>query len=326
MDVRARQAPLRERYTEDPGTAIQRLRVHSDGVGLDDPLHAESGPVQLPDVRWRAGAHAAVGGAGDAPCSGDLLLGALAACQEITLRMVAANMGIAIESLTVDVEADWDPRGTLAMGRTFPVGIRAITCRTSVTIAEDANGERAERLLRSAERYCVVLDTLRTGVKNDEAPDTPGIIAARTAGIPFDVMRTERARSAEESASFQGIQLEQLLRTIVVRRGEDDYVFVLVPGGRRIDWAKLRTHLGVRRLSLPDADEARNATGYERGAITPFGSTHAWPVIADASIGADGMVAIGGGAHGVNLHVQVPDLVSATGAEVIDVTEPEPAA
>ena len=159
---------------------------------------------------------------------------------------------------------------------------------------------------------------------SDAAPDTPGIVAARAAAIPFEVMRTQRAHSPEESAQLQGIRLPQLLRTIVVRRGEHDYVFVLVPGGRRIDWGKLRAHLGVRRLSLPDAEEAREATGYERGAITPFGATTAWPVIADASIGTHGVVAIGGGAHGVNLHVQVPELLRATGAEVVDVTEPEP--
>jgi uncharacterized OsmC-like protein len=85
--------------------------------------------------------------------------------------MVAANMGIEIRDLRIEVDADWDARGTLAMGREFPVGIRAITCRTEVTIADDANGERAERLLRSAERYCVVLDTLRTGVEVDATID-----------------------------------------------------------------------------------------------------------------------------------------------------------
>src|SRR4051794_22816036 len=91
--------------------------------------------------------------------------------------------------------------------------------------------------------------------------------AIAAAGIPHRVIRTERARSAEESAELQGIELGALLRTIVVRRGEDDYVFVLVPGGRRFDWPKVvRAHLGVKRLSLPDADEAREATGYERGA------------------------------------------------------------
>jgi Cys-tRNA(Pro)/Cys-tRNA(Cys) deacylase len=158
-----------------------------------------------------------------------------------------------------------------------------------------------------------------------DAADTPGILAARDAGIPFEVMRTQRARSAEESAGFQGIAIGQLLRTIVVRRGADDYVFVLVPGGRRIDWAKLRAHLGIRRISLPDKDEAFEATGYERGAITPFGASHAWPVIADETVRAAGdPVAIGGGAHGVNLHVAAADLLSATDATVADVTEPEP--
>ncbi len=155
-------------------------------------------------------------------------------------------------------------------------------------------------------------------------PDTRGIAAATAAGIPFEVMRTQRARSAEESAEFQGIALHRLLRTIVVRRAADDYVFVLVPGGRRIDWPKLRAHLAARRIALPDADEAREATGYERGAITPFGATHPWPVIADATVGIDGeRIAIGGGAHGVNLHMTAEDLLRATGATSVDVTEPD---
>ncbi|HYI22022.1 MAG TPA: YbaK/EbsC family protein [Candidatus Limnocylindrales bacterium] len=131
---------------------------------------------------------------------------------------------------------------------------------------------------------------------------------------------TEPAGSAEESAELQGIGLHQLLRTIVVRRGVDDYVFVLVPGGRRFDWPKLRAHLGVNRLSLPDADEARSVTGYERGTITPFGSTNAWPVIADASIVELPVVAIGGGQRGVNIHIAPAELVTATNAEVVDVT------
>ena len=153
--------------------------------------------------------------------------------------------------------------------------------------------------------------------------DTPGIRALEDSDLRFEVKRTERARSAEESASFQGIELDQLLRTIVIRRGEDDYVFVLVPGGRQIDWPKLRAHLGVSRLSLPDADEARAATGYERGAITPFGATTAWPVIADASVPSRPVVAIGGGGHGVNLHLAGADLVTQLGADVVEVTKPD---
>ncbi len=152
--------------------------------------------------------------------------------------------------------------------------------------------------------------------------DTPALRALEGSDLAFEVMRTQRARSAEESAGFQGIELGQLLRTIVIRRGADDYVFVLVPGGREIDWKKLRAHLGVSRLSLPDAEEAKAATGYERGAITPFGSATAWPVIADALVPALERVAIGGGAHGVNLHLRGADLVAHLGAEVADVTKP----
>ena len=154
-------------------------------------------------------------------------------------------------------------------------------------------------------------------------PDTAALRALDGSSLEYRVLRTQRARSAEESASFQGIELGRLLRTIVVRRGVNDYVFVLVPGGREIDWKKLRAHLGVSRLSLPDADEAKEATGYERGAITPFGSTTAWPVIADAAIPPSGNVGIGGGGHGINLHVDARELIAFLGADVADVAKVE---
>ncbi|HEX9122209.1 MAG TPA: YbaK/EbsC family protein [Actinomycetota bacterium] len=150
--------------------------------------------------------------------------------------------------------------------------------------------------------------------------ETPAVRAAGDAGLVFEVVRIPPPSSAEESAAAQGIELRRLLRTIVVRRGAGDYVFVLVPGGRQIDWPKLRAHLGVSRLSLPDKDEAREATGYERGAITPFGSVAAWPVIADASFDGLDRVAIGGGARGVNLHLSAADLFAALDAAVVDVT------
>ena len=152
---------------------------------------------------------------------------------------------------------------------------------------------------------------------------TPAIAALEAAGISFAVVRTEIARNAEESAGLQGIAIGSLLRSILVRRAADDYVFVLVPGGRRFDWPKLRAHLGTNRLSLPDADEAKAITGYERGAITPFGALRPWPVIADASIEGIELVAIGGGARGVNVHLAPADLVAATGAQVVDITVPE---
>jgi Cys-tRNA(Pro) deacylase len=151
-------------------------------------------------------------------------------------------------------------------------------------------------------------------------PDTPALRALNGSELRYEVVRTTPAGSAEESAELQGIPVGNLLRTIVVRRGPDDYLFVLVPAGREIDWPKLRAHLGVKRLSLPDQEEARNATGYERGAITPFGSASAWPVVADATVRGLGRVAIGGGARGVNLHIAAPDLIEHLGAEVAEVT------
>jgi Cys-tRNA(Pro) deacylase len=151
---------------------------------------------------------------------------------------------------------------------------------------------------------------------------TPGTVAAAAAGLEVRVVATAVPTSAEESAALQGIDVGNLLRTIVIRRGTDDYVFVLVPGGRQIDWKRLRTHLGQRRLSLPDADEAKAATGYERGAITPFGATTAWPVVADATIRGLGTVAIGAGARGVNLHVEAPAMLQALHATEADVTAP----
>jgi len=153
--------------------------------------------------------------------------------------------------------------------------------------------------------------------------DTPATLAIAAAGVPHRVVRTDRAGSAEEAASLQGIPLEALLRTIVVRRGEDDYLFVLVPAGRRFDWPKLRSHLGVRRMTLPDADEALAATGYERYTITPFGSQRAWPVILDASAMGQPVVSVGGGAFGVNLHLAPSDLVGSLDADVIDVSNPD---
>jgi Cys-tRNA(Pro)/Cys-tRNA(Cys) deacylase len=154
---------------------------------------------------------------------------------------------------------------------------------------------------------------------------TPALEALADAGVPHRVVRTERAGSAEESAALQGIPLGALLRTIVVRRGEDDYLFVLVPAGRRFDWPKLRALLGVSRMSLPDADEAHRVTGYPRYTITPFGSVRPWPVIVDASAMSFDQVAIGAGAPGVNVHLTPGDLVTATAAQVADVTQAEQA-
>jgi prolyl-tRNA editing enzyme YbaK/EbsC (Cys-tRNA(Pro) deacylase) len=105
----------------------------------------------------------------------------------------------------------------------------------------------------------------------------------------------------------------------VVRRADDDFLFVLVPGDREIAWPKLRALLGVSRLSMPDAETAYAATGYQRGTITPFGSTRAWPVIADARL-AGRRVTLGAGEHGVAVALNADAVVAALGAQVADIT------
>lgn len=157
-----------------------------------------------------------------------------------------------------------------------------------------------------------------TVVDGDDRADTPAIRAAEAAGISFEVHRIEPPGSLEEAAERYGIAPRQLLKTLVVRRAADDHVLVLVPGTAQLAWRKLRSHLGVSRLSLPDADEAQVATGYERGTITPFGARGGLPVLAEAGIAGSGPVTVGAGAHGVSLRLDADELLVAVGAEVVD--------
>lgn len=171
VNLRELQAPIKARYQEQPDAARITLRVKSAASDLSDPLHCAISPEAAADVVWRSGAHPGVGGTSDAPCSGDLLLGALAACQEITLRMVAAAMGIELQSLEVEAIGELDLRGTLGMDREVPVGFSSIRCESRVTVKDDGRPERAKRLLENAERYCVVLNTLRGGVNVESTFD-----------------------------------------------------------------------------------------------------------------------------------------------------------
>jgi Cys-tRNA(Pro) deacylase len=145
--------------------------------------------------------------------------------------------------------------------------------------------------------------------------------ALAASGIEHTITRHGRVGSLEEAAAARGVRPADIVKTLVVRRAADDYLFVLVPGDREISWPKLRAHLGVNRLSMPDAETARDVTGYERGTITPFGSTTAWPVVADASV-TGRTISIGAGAHGVAATAYADDVVTALSAEVADVTDP----
>jgi Cys-tRNA(Pro) deacylase len=149
---------------------------------------------------------------------------------------------------------------------------------------------------------------------------TPALSDPRLASLPHEVVRHRPVRSLEEAAVARGVAPGQVIKTIVIRRGADDFLFVLVPGDRSISWPKLRQYLGVNRLSMPDADEARAVTGYERGTITPLGAATPWPVVADESL--SGLVSIGGGAHGVSLSVDYSQLIDTLEASVADVTDP----
>lgn len=148
------------------------------------------------------------------------------------------------------------------------------------------------------------------------------IAAVKAAGIQYEVTRHGRVSSLQEAAAVRGVEPRQIVKTLVVRRADDDFVLVLVPGDRTFSWPKLRALLGTSRLSMPDPAGAKAATGYERGTITPFGSTTAWPVVVDSSIG--GRVSVGGGAHGVALTVRADDLVRVLDAQVADISEDEP--
>ncbi len=143
--------------------------------------------------------------------------------------------------------------------------------------------------------------------------------AADALGLEYAVTRHGPLSSLAEAAAARGLEPRQIVKTMVVRVSEDDYRFVLVPGDREIAWPKLRRLLGVNRLSMPPADEAKAVTGYARGTITPLGSLRALPVIADSSLGET--ISIGGGDHGVALTVAAADLLDVLGAQVADVTE-----
>lgn len=144
------------------------------------------------------------------------------------------------------------------------------------------------------------------------------------ADVGYRVIRHGPVRSLAEAAEARGVEVPDVVKTIVVRRGDGDFLFVLVPGGRVISWPKLRTLLGVSRLSMPDAASAKEATGYERGTITPFGSTTTWPVIADERVrGRE--ITLGAGEHGVAVAVRADEALAALDATYADVTDPESA-
>jgi uncharacterized OsmC-like protein len=154
MDLRSLQKPLKEQYRNDPNTS--RITLRAKGGHTDVPVACS---VDLGRAIYNAEAHAGVGGEGTGACSGDLLLGALAACAQITCQMVAAAMGIVTERIEVTVEGDLDLRGTLGIAKDVAVGFESIRLRFDL-VAPTATSEQLAGLREKTEQYCVVMQTL----------------------------------------------------------------------------------------------------------------------------------------------------------------------
>ncbi len=146
--------------------------------------------------------------------------------------------------------------------------------------------------------------------------------AAAARGLDIEIRERPQARSLHEAAELLGLAPSGIVKTLVVKRSDDTYLFALIPGGRSISWPKLRALVGVNKLRLPEPELALAATGYERGTIVPIGSTTDWPIYADASIVGQ-RIAMGAGAHGYSLFVEADDLIGAYDATVADISVPE---
>jgi len=155
MDIRSLQRPLKDMYRQDP--ASSRITLTAHGTQSDAPITCS---VDLGRAIYKAQAHKGVGGAGTGACSGDLLLGALAACAQITCQMVAAAMGIPTEAIHVTVDGDLDLQGTLGVSKEAPVGFESIRVTFDIR-APQATPEQLRALQAKTEQYCVVMQTLQ---------------------------------------------------------------------------------------------------------------------------------------------------------------------
>jgi len=166
MDVRSMQRPLKEQYRRDP--ASSRITLTAKGSETATPLACS---VDIGRAIYQAEAHTGVGGAGTAACSGDLLLGALAACAQITCQLVAVAMGVPTRKVEVTVKGDLDLQGTLGISKEVPVGFEAIRVRFDIE-APEATPEQVQSLKEKTEQYCVVMQTLMRppAVKTEWAP------------------------------------------------------------------------------------------------------------------------------------------------------------
>ena len=142
---------------------------------------------------------------------------------------------------------------------------------------------------------------------------------AAARGLQIEFVERVAASSLEEAAQILGITPADIVKSLVVKRHDGSFLFAEIPGDRQISWAKLRAVVGVNKLQLPSQDVALEATGYERGTITPLGSTTAWPVYIDSVV--SGRIALGAGEHGYSAWVQTDDLVRGLDATTADISD-----
>ena len=145
-------------------------------------------------------------------------------------------------------------------------------------------------------------------------------VDAAAHGVAVEVVSRPEADSLEAAADLLGLTTSDIVKSLVVKRHDGSFLFALVPGDRQISWSKLRAVVGVNKLSLPRPEIALEATGYERGTITPIGSTTAWPVYADERI-VGLRVALGAGEHGYSAFVDADALIAGYDATVADISD-----
>ncbi len=233
----------------------------------------------------------------------------------ISMWVAPTARGRGVGDALIEVVRRWATAGGLpVLGLDVVIdnpAARALYARHGFAVVGEADTDRHE---------ACELHLLTTSDAADTDRSAVVLAAAGGLGLTHTVTRHGPVRSLEEAAAARGVDPSAIVKSMVVRVSDDDHRIVLVPGDREIDWPKLRALLGVNRLSMPGADEARRVTGFVRGTITPLGSVTPLPVIADERV--TGTVSLGGGGHGIALTVAAADLVRVLDATVADVTKP----
>jgi prolyl-tRNA editing enzyme YbaK/EbsC (Cys-tRNA(Pro) deacylase)/8-oxo-dGTP pyrophosphatase MutT (NUDIX family) len=304
-----------------PRDVVRRdnLRHRSTGVLVRRPSDAAVYVhLRSPDKDWAPSHHDAAAGG---------VLGPDEDPEDGARRELAEELGIEDVSLTPLLVAAYDDESVRSIAHVFEVWYDGPVRHVDGEVVSAEWRSQAELVDRLADPDWLFVPDTRALLDQlaDRAIGDWGLLRAlrhaRRLGLEVEVRRHGPVSSLAEAAAARGVDPSALLKTLVVRVSDEDHRLVLVPGGRKIAWPRLRALWGVNRTSMPDADAALAVTGYPRGTITPLGARGDLPVVADSRV--TGTVSIGGGAHGVGLSVEADALLTAVAAQVADVTDPE---